>query len=170
MKTMKDDCRGIDSELAEMLLDPNAASARVREHVAHCERCSAELAAMQATMGLLDEWQVAEPNPYFLTRMGARLAEERRSGSASVLGRWMARLKAGFVYGPQTHVRPLAAMALTALLLVGGGAYLGVTNWDQTQTTSPNAAAVHDLQTMDKNAQLLDQLEALSTAPDNNGD
>ena len=60
------------------------------------------------------------------------------------------------------HVRPLAAMALTVMLLVGGGTYLGVTNWDQGTTPPGQAAVVHDLQTMDSNAQLLDQLESIS--------
>ena len=71
-----------------------------------------------------------------------------------------------FVYGPRTHVRPLAAMALTVLLLIGGGAYLGITDWDQTANPPGQAAVVHDLQTLDNNAQLLDQLEALSSSND----
>jgi hypothetical protein len=45
---------------------------------------------------------------------------------------------------------------------VGGGAYLGITDWDQQPTAPGQAAVVHDLQTMENNAQLLDQLEALS--------
>jgi hypothetical protein len=50
---------------------------------------------------------------------------------------------------------------------VGGGAYLGVTNWDQPPAVpGPSAAAVHDLQTMDSNAKLLDQLEQLSSSND----
>jgi hypothetical protein len=61
-------------------------------------------------------------------------------------------------------------MALTVVLLLGGGAYLGVSNWDQTTTPTPQAAVVHDLQTLDNNAQLLDQMEAMSTSPDNGGD
>jgi cytochrome c-type biogenesis protein CcmH/NrfG len=68
------------------------------------------------------------------------------------------------------HVRPLAAMALTVVLLVGGGAYLDVTNWDQPPTTPPQTAVVHDLQTLDNNAQLLDQLESMSTTNSSNGD
>jgi hypothetical protein len=31
-------------------------------------------------------------------------------------------------------------------------------------------AVVHDLQTLDNNSQLLDQMEAVSSAPDNGGD
>jgi hypothetical protein len=55
------------------------------------------------------------------------------------------------------------------MLLVGGGAYLGVTDWMQPmQQPGPSAAVVHDLQTLDSNAQVLDQLDALST--NSNGD
>ncbi len=49
-------------------------------------------------------------------------------------------------------------MALTVMLLVGGGTYLGVTDWMQpAQQPTQNAAVVHDLQTLDNNAQVLDQ-------------
>ena len=62
------------------------------------------------------------------------------------------------------HARPLAAMALTVMLLVGGGTYLGVTNVEQPQPPpGPEAAVVHDLQTLDSNAQVLDQLESISS-------
>lgn len=114
-------------------------------------------------MALLDTWKLPEPNQYFLTRLEARLREERQAAPAG----WFARLRARFVYQSTTHVRPLAAMALTIVLLVGGGAYLGITNWDQQSAPLGQAAVVHDLQTMDNNAQLLDQLEALSS--NNNG-
>jgi hypothetical protein len=54
-------------------------------------------------------------------------------------------------------------MALTVAVLIGGGAYLGLNNWDQPAVQPPaQAAVVHDLQTLDNNAQLLDQLESLS--------
>jgi hypothetical protein len=58
-------------------------------------------------------------------------------------------------------------MALTILLLVGGGAYLGMTDWDRTQAVTGQAAVVHDLQTMSSNAQLLDQLEEISSSKEN---
>ena len=61
-------------------------------------------------------------------------------------------------------------MALTVMLLIGGGAYLSVSDVDQTNQATPQQAVVHDLQTLDNNAQLLDQMEAMSTAPDNGSD
>jgi hypothetical protein len=60
-------------------------------------------------------------------------------------------------------------MALSVMLLVGGGAYLGVNDLMQpAPQPTQNAAVVHDLQILDSNAQVLDQLEALST--NSNGD
>jgi len=117
-------------------------------------------------MALLDAWEAPEPNPYFLSRLDARMREEREAAPAG----WLDRLRARLTYGPSMHVRPVAAMALTVVLLLGGGTYLGVTDWDQPPTPTGQAAVVHDLQTLDSNAQLLDQLEALSTTNQDNGD
>jgi len=145
METMKKSCTGMETKLAEMLLDPERVAAKVQAHV--------------------DE-EAPEPSPYFLTRLDARMREERATAPAS----WLERLRARISYGPSMHVRPLAAMALTVALLVGGGAYLDMTNWDPSATPPPQTAVVHDLQTMDNNAQLLDQLETMSNTSSENGD
>ena len=83
---------------------------------------------------------------------------------------WIARVRARFAYGPSMHVRPLAAMALSVMLLLGGGTYLGVTNFDKPVAPSGPTAVVNDLQNLDSNAQVLDQLEALSSTSSENGD
>jgi hypothetical protein len=155
----------MESKLADLLLDPDAVPAKVREHVEQCESCRGELAGLQATMALLDTWESPEPSLYFLTRLDARMREERQAAPEG----WLARLRDRFAFGPSLHVRPLAAMALTVMVLVGGGTYLGVTDWGQTANQPGQAAVVHDLQTLDNNAQLLDQMEAMST-PTDNGD
>jgi hypothetical protein len=95
------------------------------------------------------------------------MREEREAAPAGWPASWIAQLRARFAYGPAMHVRPLAAMALTIVLLLGGGTYLGITDWDQTGMQPGQAAVVHDLETLDSNAQLLDQMEALSTTNDN---
>jgi hypothetical protein len=158
---------GMESRLADLLLDPDSASAKLRDHVEQCVPCRAELAELKATMALLDTWELPEPSPYFLTRFDARMREERQAEPAG----FFARLRARFAYGPSMHVRPLAAMALTVILLIGGGAYLNVTQWDQpvVQPTTVTAAVVGDLQVLDNNAQLLDQMEAMSSS-NSNGD
>jgi len=166
MMRTKNECTGMESKLAEMLLDPAAAPAKVRTHVAECDHCQSELAELKATMELLDAWEVPEPSPYFATRLDARMREEREAEPTGWLASRMARLRASLAYGPGTHVRPLAAMALTIMLLVGGGAYLGVTNWDQKTQPVVQAGVVSDLVTLDNNAQLLDQMEALSSNDD----
>ncbi len=163
MERSKNKCDGMDAKLKNLLLDPAALSAKDQAHVEGCERCRGEFDELRATVTLLDSWKVPEPNPYFLTRLEARLREEREAEPDG----WLARLRAGFINGSRSHVRPLAAMAMTVALLVGGGAYLGITDWEQPQASSGPTAVVHDLQTMDNNAQLLDQLEALSNSGDN---
>lgn len=163
---LKMQCTGMESKLADLLLDPDAVPAKVRVHVEQCGHCQKELAELQATMALMDTWESPEPSPYFMTRLDARMREERR---AEPVG-WFARLRARLAYGPAMHVRPIAAMALTVVLLLGGGAYLDLANWDQPAAPSAQAAVVHDLQTLDNNAQLLDEMEAVSAPNDNPGD
>ena len=162
MKTMNK-CAAMEEKLADLLLDESSADAKVKDHVAECASCREELEELRATMGLMDAWTAPEPSPYFMTRLNARMREERE---APRLG-WFARMRDRFMYGPQMHAGPLAATALTVLLLIGGGAYLGVSNVEQpVQQPSVNAGVVHDLQTLDSNKQVLDQLEAISDNPD----
>jgi len=160
MKTLNK-CTEMETKLAELLLDPDSASAKVKTHVAECDSCQKELEELRATMGLLDGWVAPEPSPYFLTRLDARMREERQAPPVS----WWERLRARLAYGPSMHARPLAALALTVMLLVGGGTYLGVTNWEQPPAPQGDAAVVHDLQTLENNAQLLDQLESITDNP-----
>jgi hypothetical protein len=166
VETMKTNCTGMDSRLADLMLDTRAVPAKVQMHVAECDRCQRELAELKATIELMDHWEVPEPSPYFLTRLDARMREEREAAPAGWLASRIARLRAGFAYGSAAHARPLAAMALTIMLFVGGGTYLGVTDWNHPAQQPQQTAVVHDLQLLDSNAQILDQLESIS---DNNG-
>jgi hypothetical protein len=165
MESTMNKCTGMGTKLADMLLDPESAPAKVKTHVAECDSCRKELEELRATMTVLDSWTAPEPSPYFLTRLNARMREERESPRQG----WFERLRARFVYGPSTHTKPLAAMALSVMLLIGGGAYLGIANLEQQQAPNSEAAVVRDLQTLDNNAQLLDQLESISENS-NNGD
>jgi hypothetical protein len=172
MKRMNTNCAGMDAELAEVLLDPNRASALVgtkaQAHLAECEDCKGKLEELKATMQIMDAWKAPAPSPYFLTRLSARMREERQAAPAGWFAGAIARLRATVAYGPGLHARPLAAVALTVMLLVGGGAYLSITDVTQTPQSSSQAAVVHDLQTLDSNAQVLDQMEALTGSQ--NGD
>ena len=166
METNKNTCTGMEERLADLLLDPSAVPENVTTHVAGCDHCRRQLEELRATMALLDSWEAPEPNPFFMTRFQVRLEEERKGARAGWAARLVERVRARILYGPQLHARPLAAMALTVLLVVGGGAYLGVTNWEQTAAPTDKTAVVGDLQTLDNNAQLLDQLENISGSAD----
>ena len=111
----------------------------------------------------MDAWEAPEPNPYFLTRLNARMREERETAPTG----WLARLKAAFAANAR---RPLAAMTLTVILLVGGGSYLSVSDMMAPPEPQPNeAAVVNDLQTLQTNAQALDALENLTSGSDAGG-
>lgn len=171
MSRMKSNCTEMETKLADLLLDPSSVPAKVQMHVAECDGCRKELDELKATLGLLDTWQAPEPNPYFLTRFEARLREEREAAPTGWLARRFAGLRAGWAYGPGLHARPLAAMALTVMLLVGGGTYLNLTNWNHPAQQPNTGAVVHDLQGLVNNAQVLDQMEALSGSENgDNGD
>jgi anti-sigma factor RsiW len=165
-------CNDVNSKMADLLFEADAVQLdakvnsqaqfqEVDSHLANCAACRTQLEELRATMALLDAWEAPEPNPYFLTRLNARLDEEREAAPAN----WYEKLRARLVYGTRLTLRPVAAMALTAAVLISGGAYLGLsTVWDQ--PPAPRTAVVQDLQTMDNNAQLLDQLETLSSQND----
>lgn len=163
-------CNDVNAKLADLLLAPDEMKAEVRSlldgHVSGCEDCRTQIEELRATMALLDAWEVPEPNQYFLTRFNARLDEERAAAPAS----WYERVKARLVYGSRLTLRPVAAMAMTVAVLLGGGAYLGLDQWEMTKVPPVQAAVVQDLQTMDNNAQLLDQLETISDQNDTSDD
>jgi len=104
---MKSKCPGMEAKLALLLLDPAAAPAKVQTHVAECDRCQAELAELQATMALLDTWEAPEPSLYFMTRMNARMREEREAAPAGWLASRIARMRAG------SRPRPSSETAIT---------------------------------------------------------
>ncbi len=170
MERMNNNCTGMDVKLADLLLEPGKVPAKVQAHVAECADCREELAELGATMALLDTWKGPEPSPYFLSRLDARMREERQAEPAHWPASWVGQLRARFAYGPSIHVRPLAAMALSVMLLLGGGTYLGITNLDKPVAPSGPTAVVNDLQNLDSNAQVLDQMEALSSTGNENGD
>ena len=99
MESKMKKCSATEIKVADVLLAPDAVPAKVTAHVAECEPCTAELEDLRATMALLDTWEAPEPNPYFLTRLKARLHEERQAEPAG----WFERLRARFAYGPHLH-------------------------------------------------------------------
>jgi anti-sigma factor RsiW len=163
-------CNDVNAKLADLLLAPEELEAEVPSqldaHLTGCGECREQLKELRATMALLDTWEAPEPNPYFLTRLNARLDEERETVPAGWPVSWYEKLRARLLFGSRVTLRPVAAMAMTVALLIGGGAYLGLNNWEQPAAPPVQAAVVQDLQTLGNNAQLLDQLESLSDQND----
>lgn len=162
--SMTMDCKTTKTYLADLLLDPAAASPTAREHVAACADCSRELDELRATMAAMDAWEAPEPTPYFDTRLAARLREEKDNPPASLWERMRARL----LYGSNLHLRPVAAGALALLLLMGGGTAVWVQHGAQPPAPQ-ESATVHDLQLLDGNAQVYQQLNSLDADQDDSG-
>jgi anti-sigma factor RsiW len=157
-------CRNVKSNLEELLLAPGQAPQAVREHLAACESCRRELADLEATLALLDDWKAPEVTPYFPVRMQALLRAEQQARPAGWVERWRARLLFG-----DLQLRPLAAGALALLLLIGGGTYAGVESLTSHPTATaalPASATVRDLQSLDENAQVFQQINALDQSDD----
>jgi hypothetical protein len=155
-------CQKVNSKLADLLLDPQSIPAELRQHVEECSGCARELAELHATMGLLDDWAVPEPNPFFDTRLLSRLRSEEQ---ARPVGFWE-RLRARLMYGSSLRMQPLMAGALGIVILIGGGTFADL-SW-QSHHSVDESAAVRDLQSLDGNDQVFQQLDSIdqSTQPD----
>src|SRR5436305_659889 len=127
-------CNDVRENLIELLTD-GPADPQVKAHVSQCSACTEEIGSMRKTMALLDEWEAPEPSPYFLTRLRAHVKEEQQKAPASMFG-WLRR--------------PMLAGALATVLPAGGVIYrLTVA------TPPPDKAAVADIESLDKNHDLI---------------
>ena len=146
-------CASLRHELMEVVLNGSElATPAMREHLAACPACAAEVASLRQTMELLDEWQTPEPSPYFSARLRARMRDEQTTQTAG----WLAWLR-----------RPAVVTAAAALMAVGVGLLEGA-HWksDRQQivvrvNSGVTASAVGDLQYLDNNADLFSDFDAL---------
>jgi len=150
------------NELRDQLVDVacgTEASAEVSKHVESCAACATTLNELRKTMALLDEWQAPEPTPYFDVRLQARLREEQQKSHASwldwfrkpVLGAAAALLIAAAVGLMQTHDQGQIAQRTTPTQYVAG-------------------TASGDLQFLDKNADVVQDFDALDALDTTNDD
>jgi len=147
-------CPEIKNNLAELVYESRPLPDEIRNHLAKCAGCTAELAEMEATWKLLDEWQAPEPSAFFDAKLYARLRTEQATAPASLFE----RAKAWLLYSTNLQMRPVAAGALAMMLAVGGGTFALLDH----ETAAPQTSAtVRDLQSYDGNAQLFQQLNAL---------
>ncbi len=159
-------CRLCQTALPNLLLEPTApANAAARAHVAACAACAQDLASLQATLSLLDTWQVPGVSPYFDQKLAVRLRELQSAPSAS----WFERLRMHLQLNTGRQFRPALAGALALVLAVGGGSF-GIATFQRPHRVEASAA-VNDLQLLDKNQQALQQMDQLlqDYAPANTG-
>ncbi len=153
-------CRKMSANLMDLLLEPKSVPAEVREHVNKCADCGSELAALEATVKLLEEWPAPEPGAFFDAKLYARLRTEEMAAPAGPVE----RLRAWLLYSSRLQMRQWAAAALTAVLAIGGGTF-ALLDHGQEQAVQ-TSATVRDLQSYDGNVQLFQQLNALDVSDD----
>jgi hypothetical protein len=135
-------CNHVRENLVELLAtgspSESHADPALVAHVRECSACSQELESLRKTMALLDEWEAPEPSPYFLTRLGAHVKEERERAPvrSSIFG-WMRR--------------PAMAVSMAGLLVAGALVYRLGFQGSIDETATP----VADMQVLDKNHDVL---------------
>ena len=141
------------TEYREQLFDvvTGEAGPEVKAHFTSCRDCAVELETMRKTMALLDEWRAPEDtSPYFMTRVMARVREEA-ANSAQARG-WLSWFR-----------KPALALSMAAVLVAG-------ITLLRTDAPPPKAdvhsCAVTDLQFLDKNSDVLQNLEVLDDIQD----
>lgn len=149
-------CKSCRTHMPDLLLDETflAGHPEVKEHLAACTECAAELAGLRATFELMDTWTAPEPSPYFDSRLHVRLREAQ---AAQPEGFWE-RTRSFFLFSTGRGLRPALAGALAFAMLVGGGSF-GL--YLQHQAPSQPSATVNDLKILDNNAQALQQMDQL---------
>jgi hypothetical protein len=148
-------------EIREHLLDLMAGEpgpGELRDHLTGCAACAAELASLRQTMALMDEWKApAEVNPYFMTRLRARVREEQTRPAG-----WLAWLR-----------KPALAVSLMVLMVASISLFQGSRDVkdngaNRASVTLKPGTAVGDLQYLDRNHDLLadfDMLDDLEATP-----
>jgi anti-sigma factor RsiW len=148
-------------DIHEQLLDLAAAepTAEQAQHLAACAGCGAKLAELRQTMALLDEWRTPEPSPYFGARLRARVREEKEREAEAPQGFF------GWMRSPG-WLPPVPATAFAIVLAVGVYTLKGDKTAPNLPPTAaavkaPEGSAVADLQTLDKNEDVLADFDLL---------
>lgn len=132
--------------------------AELATHLSGCAECTAELAAFQSTMALLDSWKAPAPSAYFNTRMQAKLAEARREDATQAAG-WLSRL-----WTPSV-LRPALVAAMGLAFVVGMNFYQSAvvdpTPHQSIAVAHPRGTAVADLQALERNQDLYSDFDLL---------
>ena len=144
------------TECKEQLFDVVTGNAEpeVTAHFTSCRECAAELESMRKTMALLDDWKAPEDtSPYFMTRLMARVREE--AATPAKASGWLTWFR-----------RPAFALSLAAVLVAGALFLRPDMGLPPAPATQSHTCAVTDLQFLEKNNDVLQNLEVLDDIQD----
>ena len=156
-------CKDVKDEIIEAALSGTAPGESVKAHMLGCAACENEFKSMRSTMDLLDTWTTPEPSPYFDVRIRARLREAKEQEQHGRVARWLEKIGLR-----QLTWKPVAAAVFAVIMAVGGGLYVGNpmgiagNHGNKIEAACP----VVDLQTLDKNQQVLNELQELNSSDD----
>jgi hypothetical protein len=130
------------------------AGPEVKAHFTSCPNCALELETMRKTMALLDDWKAPqETSPYFMTRLMARVRDE--STNAAPARGWLTWFR-----------KPALALSMAAALVAGISFLRTDNNGSLPAPKVEHSCAVTDLQFLDKNSDVLQNLEVLDDIQD----
>lgn len=145
----------------------------MRSHLTECPACAAADAEHIRLQRMLGGWQLTlEASPEFDRRLRERIAaaEARRPwrwarGLTGAVAGWRegAALAGGWL---RTRAGGVAAAAVLGVVLMGGGTWLYTHSAAPAHPTARSAdAAVHDLQVLDKDSEMLENFDLISEQP-----
>jgi hypothetical protein len=158
-------CKDIKDEIFEAALSGAAPGDNAKAHISGCAACENEYQSLRSTMSALDTWTTPEPSPYFDVRLRARLREVKEQEQHGRVAQWLEKLGLS-----QLSWKPVAAATFAIIMAVGGGLYrfgIGVSNSIPNNDLRAECPVV-DLQTLDKNQQVLNELQDLDDDSSNN--
>src|ERR1700722_13448434 len=109
-------CPEMKKHLADRVFESRPLPDEARKHIAECAGCADELAGMESTWKLLDEWQAPEPSAFFDAKLYARLRGEQTTAAPA---NFFERAKAWLLYNTNLQMRQLTAGAMAAVLVIG---------------------------------------------------
>jgi len=144
-------CKELKDEIFEAALAGGHPGENVKAHMSSCAACEHEFQSLRSTMNVLDTWTAPEPSPYFDVRLQARLRDltEQPQG---LFAQWMEKIGIH-----NLTWKPVAASAFALVMAVG--IYFEIPRL--TQPVVQAACPVVDLQALDKNQQVLSELQDL---------
>jgi len=147
-------CTELKDEIFEAALSGAAPGESVKAHMSACAACEREFESLRSTMNVLDTWTAPEPSPYFDVRLQARLRELKQQPQG-LIAQWLEKVGVHHL-----SWKPVAASVFALVMAVG--VYVEFPGLGGRKRPVVQAACpVVDLQALDKNQQILSELQDL---------